>query len=69
MKRLLAAGVMCLGLVSCDSSDEMRRQYSVMFSINTDNPASRKAYAYVESEMNISGTDVNVFCERYLRNI
>ena len=65
MKKFLAAGLVSLGLVSCDNSAELRKNCVIMLTKGIDNEAYFEAQEYIKSEIK-SSKGTGSFCEKYL---
>jgi len=69
MKKLLAAGVMSLGLVSCSTADELRVQCAINTSLVSSGELKKKAQDYIAKKTGLSSDyrETAAFCEAYAR--
>ena len=67
MKKLLATGVIFLGLVSCSTTDEMKVQCVIAFRGGYPDKVLEKAQKYILDNTGITEkSDIDFFCRDYL---
>ena len=67
MKKLLATGVIFLGLVSCSNTDEMKVQCVIAFRGGYPDKVLEKAQKYIFDNTGITEkSDIDFFCRDYL---
>ena len=67
MKKFLAVGVICLFLVSCSNTDEMKVQCVIAYRGGYPDKVLEKAQKYIFDKTGIAEkSDIDFFCRDYL---
>ena len=68
MKKLLAIGVLSLGLMSCRTADELRVQCAINTSLVSSGKMKKEAQDYIAKKTGLASdyNETAAFCEAYL---